>query len=57
MTNTKHVCSGCIGEPFLAREVKRQGTRHVCTYCGKRRNSVALEDLADRIHDALQEQL
>ena len=27
----------------------------MCTYCGKRRNSVALEDLADRIHHALQE--
>ena len=51
----KRVCHSCIGDQFLADEVKRQGTPVICSYCSETREAITLEILADRIRDALQE--
>ena len=53
--DTVRVCHDCIGDSFLADEVKEQGSRGLCSYCGKRRKSLMLEKLAERIHEVLQE--
>ncbi len=47
------VCYDCIGDPFLKEEVRSEGRRTTCAYCGKRRKSVSLDELADHIHGVL----
>lgn len=54
-TEAKNVCHACIGDQFLADEVNREGTLVICSYCGETRDALALEILADRIHEVLQE--
>ena len=51
----KYVCHECIGDQFLASEVKAQYDPTVCHYCGKTGEAITLENLADRTHDVLQE--
>ncbi|MCY4133128.1 MAG: RES domain-containing protein [Nitrospira sp.] len=53
--DTVRVCHDCIGDSFLADEVKEKGHRGLCSYCGKRRKALTLEELAERIHEVLQE--
>lgn len=53
--DTKLICRGCIGDEFLANEVKRRGTVCRCSYCGKRGKTLAVEDMADHVHIALSE--
>ena len=53
--HTRYVCHECIGDQFLASEVKAQCAPTMCTYCGETREAVTLENLADRTHDVLQE--
>ena len=50
----KWVCHECIGDWFLASEVKTQYIPAMCSYCGGTREAVTLEKLADRTHDTLQ---
>ena len=50
----KHVCHGCIGEEYLACRVREEGTKVLCSYCGEERKGLTLDELADRIHEALQ---
>ncbi len=52
---SKCVCHECIGNQFLASEVKAQCGPTICSYCGETREAVTLENLADRTHDVLQE--
>ena len=51
----KHICHECIGDQFLASEVKTKYPPAVCHYCGGTREAIALENLAQRTHDELQE--
>ena len=51
----KHLCHACICDQFLAAEVKAQCVPGQCGYCGDTRDGITLEDLADRIHEALEE--
>ena len=50
-----HVCSGCVGESYLANRVVEEGIQALCSYCGETREALTLEDLADRIHHAMQQ--
>ena len=52
---TKVVCHQCIGDSFLANEVKDNGTPSQCNYCNQVCEAKTLRDLTDRIHDVLQE--
>ena len=52
---TKVVCHQCIGDSFLANEVKDNGTPSQCNYCNQLCEAKTLRDLADRIHDVLQD--
>ena len=51
----KHVCHGCIGEEYLASRVLEEGTQVLKSYCGEERKGLRLDELADRIHEALQQ--
>lgn len=53
--DTKFVCHGCIGDDFLAKEVTERSHPRQCTYCHERRQAIPLGELADLIHEALQE--
>ena len=52
--DAKFVCHNCIGDQFLANEVQENGNCEQCAYCGETLNTFTLEQLADRIHEALQ---
>ena len=52
---TKKVCHICLGDQFLASEVQEKGTPEPCNYCSEIRGAITLDELASRIHDALQE--
>lgn len=52
--NVTRVCHDCVGDPFLADEVKEEGARGLCNYCRETREALTLEDLAERIHEVLQ---
>ena len=53
--HSKYVCHECIGDQFLASEVKVQYDPTVCHYCGKTGEAITLENLAERTYDVLQE--
>ena len=53
--DARHVCHGCVGEEYLASKLLEGGMQVLCTYCGEERNGLTLDDLADHIHEALQQ--
>src|SRR5258707_1072588 len=48
------VCATCIREEFLRAEVKKTGTQHKCSYCGKRGKTITTEGLADHVDGAFE---
>jgi hypothetical protein len=46
------VCGGCFGVVFIKREIKRNGQKDVCEYCGRTRNTLRLEELANLFETA-----
>lgn len=48
------LCHGCVTDPFLSAEM-RVGARRQCSQCGRRRQGMPLEALADRIDAAMQD--
>ncbi len=51
----ERVCYSCVGDCVLADEVKEQGTRNKCSYCGRVQEALKLSALVERIHNTLQE--
>jgi hypothetical protein len=51
----KRVCYRCIGEDYLANEVRSTGKRRTCSYCGVRRAAVLIQDLAESIESAFEQ--
>ena len=49
-----YVCHDCIGDPFLAEAVRAEGTRVACSYCDVVGEALPLDDLAQCIHEVLQ---
>ena len=50
-----YVCHDCIGDPFLAEAVRAEGTRVACSYCDVVGEALPLDDLAQCIHEVLQD--
>ena len=50
-----HICYACIGDKVLSEQVKRDWPPTTCSYCGETREAIALDDLADRVHEVLHE--
>ena len=54
-SSTPRICHVCIAEKVLAAEVLARGTIGCCRYCGETRRAIPMDDLADRVHQVLQE--
>ncbi|MBO5621620.1 MAG: RES domain-containing protein [Butyrivibrio sp.] len=52
----KVVCAGCIPEPYISQRIKYSGNREKCSYCGRRRNVLPMEDVLKIIVSALREE-
>ena len=50
----KHLCYNCIGDQFLADEVKTRGEVTNCSYCGECLETFDLDKVADRIHTVVE---
>lgn len=48
----KRICHACLGEKYLASEVKAKATIGLCAYCDKTDASLTIEELADAIETA-----
>lgn len=48
----KHICHACIGEGFLASDVKATGSPAACEYCAATNSCISIDALADRIGSA-----
>lgn len=53
--DSKHICHDCTGDQFLADEVRGQGTVRSCSYCGQTAKTIAIQDLAERVREVLEE--
>jgi hypothetical protein len=40
------ICSACVGESFLSRQIKSEGEKRICRYCRKKAVSFTLEKIA-----------
>lgn len=49
---TKHICHFCIGETYLAAEIKSSCEEAVCDYCGESAPAIGIGALAERIEEA-----
>ena len=54
-SSTHRICYVCIKEKVLAAEVLARGMIGCCRYCGETRRAIPMDDLADRVHQVLQE--
>lgn len=50
----KAICYGCVGEDYLRNELRREGRRRLCAYCGKRRRSYLISEMSERIEEVFQ---
>jgi hypothetical protein len=50
-----YVCHACIGDAFLKAEIRREGRKRVCHFCGKTRKAWPLEELAERVRGVIEE--
>lgn len=48
----KRICHCCIGETYLAGEVRLSGDDAECDYCGENAPSIDIGELAERIEEA-----
>lgn len=51
----KALCRSCVGEPYLSDEIRREGRTRTCSYCGRRRKSYAIGEMADRVEQVFEE--
>lgn len=51
----KKLCHMCIGEKYLGDEVRRNGKRRRCSYCGRSARSYSIEDIAERVETAFEQ--
>jgi len=47
--NSRKLCFNCVGESFLCDEIRNQGRRGTCSYCGKSAKCYSIEKMAERI--------
>lgn len=52
--DSTYVCYLCIGDAFLREEVRTEGARKACHYCKKRRRTIPLSELVERVHGAME---
>lgn len=45
----KSICSGCVGDKYFSKLIKTTGTKSSCSFCGKRRNVLPVNDILEAI--------
>ena len=50
-----NICHQCIGDEFLANEVRELGEGLLCRFCSEVRPALTFDEMADRVHEALKE--
>jgi hypothetical protein len=50
-----YVCHECVGDAFLKQEIRRDGRKQECHFCGKTRKAWPLDELAERIKGVIEE--
>jgi hypothetical protein len=50
----RKLCFNCVGERFLSKEIREQGRRGKCDYCGNLERCYDIETLAERIETAFE---
>lgn len=50
-----NICYQCIGDVYLKGEIKSEGKRRACSFCGKHRKSYRLEEFAERVQGVIEE--
>ena len=53
--DSKHICYDCIGDEFLAEEVKTNGSPNQCNYCSSNSKTITLGELSSRVHGVVEE--
>ena len=51
----KYVCHRCVRDTYLATQLLDVGRFRLCSYCGERRQTFPLEEMAARIHEVVQQ--
>lgn len=54
--NAMAVCYRCIDDKFLRDEVRKEGERDTCSFCGQARKCFSIDRLAERIQGVIEEQ-
>ena len=49
------ICINCIGESYLKEEIEQTGEQSECSYCGITGYAITIGELADRVHNVLDE--
>src|SRR5437870_4520292 len=49
------ICYRCIGDAILKQEVRRDGRKRECHFCGKTREAWPLDELAERVQGVIEE--
>lgn len=52
--NQKLICFVCVGEPYLAQAIEKQGSIGLCTYCERLHACISVEDFVDRLETAFE---
>ncbi len=45
----KNLCYNCVGEEYFRVEIRREGRRRRCAYCGKIAKAYSIDEVAERI--------
>lgn len=54
-TKERRICSECVGDAFLAGEIKRRGVEDTCFYCESRGSTVTIDQMANEIETAFEQ--
>lgn len=54
-SDTQVVCYGCIEDAYLKRLIKREGITKECSFCSRKRKTISIESLADKVEIVLSE--
>lgn len=50
-----YICHACVGDAFLKAEIRRDGHKQTCQFCGKTRKAWPLKELAERVKGVVEE--
>ena len=50
-----YICHGCVGDTFLKDEIRREGHKRWCHFCGKTRMAWPLDELAERVQGVIED--